>query len=206
MGDVNSYSVTTGNQCIIEIIFLDFLCQAKFSPLVWRCDGTTVGLGYWKVWLAWHHDTLPGQWVNDSTIKLGDVAGLAKIFWLPFRYRFASASDVWLAGSSTSWGGRLKISATDCVTLKDHRFDVKTTACPSLFTYTVCDENPRKPLISLIKRQPGKPYHTPCDDILVLPWYVMYCMKDNKCKKEWHIATKPFKKINVKKFSPTFFM
>ncbi len=33
---------------------------------------------------------------------------LPKIPWLPFIYRSARASDVWVAGSSPSWGGRKK--------------------------------------------------------------------------------------------------
>ncbi len=39
---------------------------------------------------------------------------LSRISWLSFRYRSARASDVVGAGSSPSWGGRPKVSATDC--------------------------------------------------------------------------------------------
>jgi hypothetical protein len=30
-------------------------------PLVRRCNGTTAGLGYWKVGLEWPYNTPPGQ-------------------------------------------------------------------------------------------------------------------------------------------------
>ncbi len=45
-------------------------------PLVRRCNGTTAGLGYWKVGLEWPYNTPPGQWICDSNIKLEDVDGL----------------------------------------------------------------------------------------------------------------------------------
>ncbi len=45
-------------------------------PLARSCNGTTAGLGYWKVGLEWPYNTPPGQWICDSTIKLEDVDGL----------------------------------------------------------------------------------------------------------------------------------
>jgi hypothetical protein len=81
-------------------------------------------------------------------------------------------------------------SATDC-NLKDHRFHVKTSACPVPKPHHsyLCDVNPRKkPLIPLIKVSQPKPHHILCD--VILPCSVRYCIKENKRKKSGISPTK----------------
>ncbi len=64
--------------------------------------------------------------------------------------------------------------------LKDHRFDAKTSAFPSLITVIYVMRILEKTTHSTHKRQPAyaSAYTILCD--VILPCSVMYCMKENK--------------------------
>ncbi len=59
----------------MSIFFFPFF-HPLLPLLVRRRNGTTAGLGYWKVGLEWPYNSPPGQTICDRTIKLKDVDGL----------------------------------------------------------------------------------------------------------------------------------
>ncbi len=59
-----------------NLTFLAASISKRLPPLEGSWNGTTAGLGYWKVGLEWPYNTPPGQWTCDSTIKLEDVDDL----------------------------------------------------------------------------------------------------------------------------------
>ncbi len=81
--------------------------------LVRRCNGTvrtgtTARLGYWKVGLEWPDNTPPGHRLQAGECGRSEWLIAYDTLGIPFWYRFARASDVWVAGSCPSWGGRPK--------------------------------------------------------------------------------------------------
>ncbi len=57
------YKVRKKNKSDVTMTFVP-LKRSPFRPpppLVRRCNGTTAGLGYWKVGLEWPYNTPPGQ-------------------------------------------------------------------------------------------------------------------------------------------------
>jgi hypothetical protein len=78
------------------------------------------------------------------------------------------------------------------VTLKDHWFHAKTSACPSLHHSDVILE---KSTDSTHNVSQTKPHHIMCD--VIQPCSVMNCMKENKRKKS---GISPPKKYLKKKY------